>query len=244
VRDQLAVLERGADLVLDVLFEAADVEAADLVVGELRGVGDRGRVEQVHQAGEALGPAVVRGRGGEDQRITGLGEQAGEAGAHRGLAALDRALGDVLALVDDDHVPLAVLEISSVLLVLLERVDRDDRPIVEMERVHVGGDPLLHPLDAPGVEADQRDREAGPQLLLELLEHRAQGDHEDPLATSAADQLGEENADLDRLAEADAVGDQDPRPRLGQGLGRGHELVAGWLHRAAVADRKLAGGRR
>jgi hypothetical protein len=103
--------------VLDVFFEAADVEAADLGVGEARWVGDRGGIEEVHQAGEALRPAVVRGGRGEDEGVAGVGEQAGEAGAHGGVALGGAALSDVLALVDDDGVPAAVLEVAAVLFV-------------------------------------------------------------------------------------------------------------------------------
>ena len=64
------------------------------------------------------------------------------------------------------------------------------------------------------VEAHERDGEARPELVLELLEDRPGGDDEDPLAAPAADELGEDHADLERLAEADAVGDEQPRPGL------------------------------
>jgi hypothetical protein len=77
-----------------------------------------------------------------------------------------------------------------------------------------------------------------------LLEDGAQRDDEDPLASAASDQLGEQDPDLDGLAEADAVGDEDPGARLGERLGGRDELVTRGLHGAAVADRELGGGRR
>jgi hypothetical protein len=48
--------------------------------------------------------------------------------------------------------------------------------------------------------------------VLELLEDVPRGHHQDPVAAAAPDQLGEDHADLERLAEADRVGDQQPRP--------------------------------
>ena len=86
-------------------------------------------------------------------------------------------------------------------------------PLEVGERVAAGGDLLLDPLDADGVEPHERDREAGPQLLLELLQHLLRGDDQDPLAPAAADQLGQDQPDLQRLAQADHVGEQDPRPQ-------------------------------
>src|SRR5690606_33199937 len=56
---ELALAERVADFGRDVLLEAADVEALDVVLRVVVRVRDGGRLEQVHQAGEALGLAVV-----------------------------------------------------------------------------------------------------------------------------------------------------------------------------------------
>ena len=64
------------------------------------------------------------------------------------------------------------------------------------------------------VEPDEREREPGPHLVLHLLEHVPRRDDEDPLAAAAPDQLGEDHADLERLAEADRVGEQDARPEV------------------------------
>ncbi len=53
-----------------------------------------------------------------------------------------------------------------------------------------------------------------PHLVLHLLQHVPGGDDEDPLAAAAADQLGEDHADLEGLAEPDGVGQQDPGPQV------------------------------
>ena len=113
--------------------------------------------------------------------------------------------------------------------VALERVDRDDDPLVEGERVAARRDLPLDPLDADRVQPDQRDREPGPQLLLELLEHLLRGHHQDPVAPAAADQLGEDQPDLQRLAQPHHVREEDARPEpfqreLGRALLEGQRV--------------------
>src|SRR6266511_1157194 len=90
-----------------------------------------------------------------------------------------------------------------------------------VDQVAGGGDLLADPLDALGVEPDQGNREARPQLVLELLEDVPGSDHQDAVAAPAPHQLGEHHADLERLAQADRVGDEQPWPqRLERGLDR------------------------
>lgn len=52
---------------------------------------------------------------------------------------------------------------------VLERVDADDHSVAVGERVAASGDATVDPLGALGLEALQRDGEAGPDLTLELL---------------------------------------------------------------------------
>ena len=61
----------------------------------------------------------------------------------RELLALAAAVGDVVALIDDDDVPAGVLEPGAVARVVLERIDGDDATVVVGEGVAVGGDLLL-----------------------------------------------------------------------------------------------------
>ena len=162
---------------------AAHVEVLDVLRLDASRVGDGGRVEQADQLGEALRVAVVRRGAGEQQRL-------GARREHPGQLVVERApVDEVVALVDHHRVPADALEMVAVAAGVLERVDRDDRPLVVGERVAVGGDLAAHPLDALGVEPHQRDGEAGPQLVLELLEDVAGRDDQDPLAAAAADQL-------------------------------------------------------
>jgi len=108
---------------------------------------------------------------------------------------LRRRVGNVVGLVDDDRVPALLLQVGEV-AVGLQRVDGHDDAFVEGERVAVGGKLLTDPLDADGVEADERQGEAGPELELHLLQHMTWRDHQDPFAAAPADKFGEDHPDL------------------------------------------------
>jgi len=95
-----------ADLV--VVFVATDVEVFDVGRSHRRGIGDRRRVEQPDQLGEALGVTVVRSRRREQERIGARRQQVGEAVAQR------PAGGHVVALVDDHRVPVDSFEVVAV----------------------------------------------------------------------------------------------------------------------------------
>ena len=242
--DDLPVAEGVAHLVPDVLLEAPDDQplAAEVVLRVVVRVGDGGRVEHVHQAREAARPAVVRRRREHDERVGAAGEQPGEAAAQRGppvrgpRRAAGAPVGDVVRLVDDDDVPVRLLQVRAVLGVLLQGVDGDDRLVVVVERVVAGRDATPHPLDADRVEPHEGDREAVPELLLELREHAPDGQHQDAPPPPAGDQLGGQDARLERLAEPHRVGDQDALPRLAQRLAGRLELVGGRVHRGPVGD--------
>jgi hypothetical protein len=79
------------------------------------------------------------------------------------------------------------------------------------QRVARRGQLLADALDADGVESHERDGEPGPHLVPHLLQHVPRGDDEDPLAAAAPDELGQDHADFEALAEADRVGEQDAR---------------------------------
>ena len=191
---------------------AAHVQVVDVGRIDVGRVGDGGGVEQADQLSEALGVTVVRGGAGEQQRL-GAGRQ------HPGELVVERApIDQVVALVDDHRIPMNAFEVVAVAAGVLQRVDRDDRPAVVAERVAVGGDLAAHLGDAVGVEPHQRDGEAGPQLVLELLEDVAGRDHQDLVAPAPADQLGEDQAHLQRLAQADRIGDQQAGTQPGDGL--------------------------
>jgi len=84
--------------------------------------------------------------------------------------------------------------------------------------------------------------------VLHLFEHVPRGDDEDPLTPAAPHQLGQDHPDLEGLAQADGVGEQDPRPqRVGvEGLLDGGALVVEGVgeHRAGDGEVVVIDGQR
>jgi hypothetical protein len=119
--------------------------------------------------------------------------------------------------VDDDRVPVALVRPDTKFGILLEGIDRDDGLVVVVERVGVGRDAATDALISHRVETDERNREARPELLLELGHHALGRDDEDAFALASGDELTEQDADLDGLAEADGVGLEDPLAGLFEG---------------------------
>ena len=105
-----------------------------------------------------------------------------------------------------------------------------------MKRIGVGWQQIAHSVDARRVEAHQRNREPGPQLLLELRHHALDGDREDALAAAALDELAQQHAGFDRLAETCGVRHQDPLARLVERHNRRIELIRQVVYRRAVRD--------
>ncbi|ODQ90919.1 hypothetical protein BHQ18_09445 [Mycolicibacterium flavescens] len=70
---------------------------------------------------------------------------------------------------------------------------------------------------------------------MELLQHRARNDNEDPLAANAADQLRQQDSDLQGLAQSECVADQDARSEIQQGLRRRTESVVHTTEQPAMA---------
>ena len=226
---EFPLLECILNFVSDILLETPDEEILDLFAGVFLGIGDSRWLEKVHEAREALRPAVVRRCRGQNQGIARAAKEAPQPCPLR-LVSAD---GDVLAFVDDHHIPMALLEIALVFLVPLERVDRNDDLVEVVKGIHVGRDPRLHALDAHRVEPHQGDREPRPEFLLELAEYRLEGHHKDAVGPAALDELGEEHADLDGLAETDAIRHEDTRAKLPQGFARRLKLVVRRADRAA-----------
>ena len=217
---------------------APDDEVADVLRRDLLGVGDGGRVEQVDELGERLRLAVVRRGRGEDQRVGLRGEHVGE------LVVLGAPVDELVRLVDPDDVPADLLEMVAVAGRALQRVDRHDHPVEIGERVATGGDALAHPLDPLAVETDQRDAGAAPQLVLDLVEDVPRDDGEDAGGAAAALQLGEEHPDLDGLAQADGVGDEEPGLELRHRRSKRLALVREVVGEHPAADREARVGDR
>lgn len=197
---------------------APDVEVLELRLVVVTRVGDGRRVEQAQQFTEGLPLAVVGGGAGQDQGVGLRREELGEA------IVLRPGVDELVRLVDDDGVPGDLHEVAAP-AVGPQSVDRDDRPLVVGEGVAAGGDVVLDPLDTGRVQPHHRDREARPQLVLELLQDVLRRHDEDALAASAPDQFGQQQPDLEGLAEADRVRDQQPGAQGAQGGLGGLALV-------------------
>ena len=232
-REHLPVLERLTHLLLHVLLEAADHEpGAEVCLRVLVGVGDRGGIQHVDQAGEAARLAVVRG-GREHDEGVGLPRQQLREAAPQGART---PVGHVVRLVDDDDVPPRLFQIRTVFRVLFEGVDGDDRLVVVVERVVVGRNAAPHPLNADRIQAGEGNREAVPEFLLELGQHALHREHENALAAPPSDELAHQDPGFQGLAKADCIGDQDalagPRKREARRV----ELIGNEIHGGRVPN--------
>ena len=231
----LALGPLGADLFRDLGAVAVPADDEPLhLVGDDRAVGTHGRrFQEADQLGERLGPAIVWSGGGENQGVRVGGEDAGQA------VVLGGRIGQVVGLVDDDRIPPMVTQRVQI-AVALESVDRDDHAFEERERIAGGRELLADTLNAHRIEPDERDREPAPHLVLHLLEHVAGGDDEDAVTTSAADELRQDHADFERLAQAHGVGEEDARPKVRrvESLADGRQLVLEGVGQHAGRDRE------
>ncbi len=91
-------------------------------------------------------------------------------------------------------------------------------------------------LEAGGIKTGQRNREAGPDFLLELGQHRFDGDDQDPASPAAFDQFGEQDAAFNGFAEADCIGDEEALAGLGERKEGWVELIWENVHGPAVAE--------
>ena len=106
--------------------------AATSLLDELAVGPDGGRLEQPDELGERLVLAVVRGGAGQDQRVGVAGRAPGRAGCS--------ACAELVTLCDSSMTTASqrCLRRCGEVAVLLERVDRDDRPLEVGERVAGG----------------------------------------------------------------------------------------------------------
>ncbi len=167
----------------------------DLVL-ELRG-------DLLDPAGELRGDGVRPGGGGrgvvglvEDQERAGPDEVAAEPGA----------------------------EVGGVLLVP-DQVVGDEEAVVRRPGVDAEAPLLADAVDVGAVEDLEDQAESALHLLPPLQEHRGRAADDDVGDLAPQEQLAGDQPGLDRLAEADAVGDEEVDPRHAQGHPERFELV-------------------
>ena len=210
------------------------------------------RVEHLEQRREAVGVAVVR-RGGQEQAVL---EALGQLADRPGELARDRiarAAGRrrMMRLVEDEQRARAeiaehVAQPRDVVLVGQQAV-RDDEaraggPWIDGKAAQA---PQL--ADALAIDDVEGEAELALKLVLPLHRHGGRRGDDDEIDAPAQQQLARDEAGLDRLAEADVVGDQEVDARKPQRLAQRQELVG--VKPDAGTERRLqqvavGGGRR
>ena len=162
-----------------------------------------------------------------------------------GVAAAGAGRGAVVDLVDDQDVVAARdLRMRGQHLAQqthpqrsLQPVDRDDQPREVRERVRADAARAAKLAEQLAIDDAELEAELLAQLIAPLQLQRRRADDERRARAMAQQQLLHDEPRLDRLAEADVIGDQQCRARHPQRTHERFELVV--LDRDAAAERRL-----
>ena len=223
-------------LVLDVVLETADVVVLDMLTVIRPRMRNGRRLNHADKVREVLAAAVVRRGGSEDEALAALSEQRGE------VAPLAGTVGDDMALVNDHYVPAGLLDVMTELRVVLQGIDRDDGPVIVLERVLVCGNLRADLVYSVAVQPLEGQGKAVPHLFLELREDGLECNDKDPLSPAALDEFGEHDSHLDSLSQAHAVRYEEPRARELERFPCGRQLVVCMVIGALKRDGKLIRG--
>ena len=173
-----------------------------------------GGAQQLEQAEEAV-HVVVEGDRGEEQEVAAQGGD----GRHRAPGRAARVAGraaQAVGLVHHEEVDAGLGRAGRQLRPRDQRLQGDHGAPVDVERVEVGavvprdvGEPRL-------VEQHEDLVVLPPQLAQPLHGQRLGRDHQAPLRASRPEEAAQDEAGLDRLAQADLVG-QEPAHGVGGG---------------------------
>lgn len=94
-------------------------------------------------------------------------------------------LSHIVGFVDNDDVPIGTLKMMTVLNILFEGIDGNNRAIKIEKRIVIGRNAIAHTLKTNGIQTHQRNRKAIPKFLLKLGEHGFHRQHQNPLAAAA-----------------------------------------------------------
>jgi hypothetical protein len=218
-----------------VVLEAADDMVAVLVAEEGAAAVEEAGIEELDEGGEVRIVAVVRGRSEEEEAVGLLGEGLGEVTTAGVLGVVAAELDAVMGLVDDDEIPGGAVEILED-FVLLGEVEGEEAEGEVIEGVGAEDEGAAELLElAPRGDGLEAEAEALAHLAGPLLEERTGGgDDEDPVGAATRDELGHDEAGLNGLAEADAVGEEEARPAHREGAHDRDELVGGDVEAARL----------
>jgi hypothetical protein len=168
--------------------------------------------------------AVVRGGGEEQAVLEARGELAGELcqiGVD-GVALLVARGGDVVGLVEHQHALAAALAEGHAQGLLVfgaaQGLIGDDESPAALPGVGADAALAADPGDVLAVDDLEAQAEAALHLALPLQADGGGADDQDQVEALAEEQLLQDEAGLDGLAEADVVGDEGVRAREGQHL--------------------------
>ena len=221
--------ERLADPA-QVFLEAPDHDRLQVARAHLHAAGEPLRVQHLQQRGEAVGMAVVRRRREEKPVF----EPPGDVAHGLGELAVDGVAGaagrrGVVRLVQDQQGTRPepaqdVAQPSSVGLVG-QQPGRHDEARTRRPGVHP--EPAQPPQlrQALPVDDGEGQAELRLQLVLPLQGHGWRRGHQREVDAAAQQQLAQDQTGLDRLPQANIVGDQEVDARQPQGLAQRQELV-------------------
>ena len=238
---------RRAVVFEQILLEPAHGDLARSLLRRLDPTREAVRVEQLQQRCEGVVVAVVRRRREEQAVLAVRRERADRRGPQRvaGVAAARAGGRAVVDLVDDQDVVAARdLRMRRQHLAqqahpqrTLQPVDRDDQPREVRERVRADATRAAKLAEQLAIDDAELEAELLAQLIAPLQLQRRRADDERRARAMAQQQLLHDEPRLDRLAEADVVGDQQRRARHPQRTNERFELVV--LDRDAAAERRL-----
>ena len=163
---------------------------------------------------------VVQRYRGEQQHVPAQGRDRRD-GTPRRVAGMARGTAQAVGLVDDQQVDPGHDGLLRQAWVRDQRLERDHGAPVDVERVEAGTVIARH-VGEPGVVEQHEDLVVlAPELAQPLDGQRLGSDHEAALGAAGPQQAAQDQAGLDRLAEADLVGEQPAHGVAGRrALGR------------------------
>ena len=227
--------DRAASRVRDLALGAPDHDVVQqpAVVGDGLGAREQLVVEELDQRPELEGVALVRRRGEKQHVPAVVAQRLGETVVVGGRGLLAAAgTRQMVRLVEDHEVPRGRGQQALHPAALLEGVDGADDARVALP----GRGAVVAEIAAEHVEGQAK---ALGQLVAPVLEQPGGRHDQDPGRLSARDQLADEHARLDGLAQPDLVRDEQPPRRPVDQVMDQQDLVGQEVHPAGA---QLAAG--
>ncbi len=184
-------------------------------------------IQQLDQRGEMCVVTVMRRRGQQQQSITASRDHFSQSPTQRVVAIRAGAGTDaMMRLVDDRQIPTGTFKLLEHAF-LLGEIQRREAKRDRVERIAAQLQPEPLRLQRSGVGDRRKSQpEALPELLVPLHQQWAGGRYDQhAMRAPPCDQFADDEPRLDRLAKANAIGEQQARPRQLQRTHERNELV-------------------